>query len=71
MSKCDNCEHMKCEKGDRWTPDEYYCELDMEEENCDEYKYFDALQYQIDEENRRYDAKLQGWDWREARGDYD
>ena len=71
MPNCNDCVHLKVDKGDRWTPDTYYCELDLDEEDCEEYKYFDYLQYQIDEENRKHDAKLQGFDWREARGDYD
>ena len=68
---CWDCKHHKGEKGDRWTPACYYCELGFDEDDCEGYEYFDYLQYQIDEENRKHDAKLQGWDWREARGDYD
>lgn len=71
MPNCNECKHLKVDKGDRWTPTTYYCELDLEEESCEQYEYFDYLQYLEDEENRKHDAKLQGWDWREERGDYD
>ena len=71
MANCNECKHLKVDKGDRWTPTTYYCELDLEEEGCEEYEYFDYLQYLEDEENRKHDAKLRGWDWREERGDYD
>lgn len=64
---CYGCKHLRCDQGDRWTPDYYYCDLDMDEEECEEYCEVEI----VNEEWERHDAQLQGFDWREARGDYD
>lgn len=71
MDKCMNCKHIQCDPGDRWSPTQYFCEMGEYEDDCPYYQYHDYLFEAEQEENRRYDAKLQGWDWREARGDYD
>ena len=60
--KCDDCKHLRCTKGDRWTPDEWYCELDLDEDTCEQYSEID---YQ-DELDKDYDAKLR---WEESRID--
>lgn len=55
--KCEDCRHLRCEKGDRWTPDEWYCDLDLyneEEDTCDKYSEID---YQ-DELDKDYDLRL-------------
>lgn len=57
--KCDDCIHLKCEKGDRWIPTMYECELDHDEEDCEDYSYYD---YQ-DELDADYDRKLK---WEEV-----
>lgn len=52
--KCEDCKHLRCEKGDRWTPDEWYCDIDQDEETCEEHSYID---YQ-DELDKDYDLRL-------------
>ena len=71
--RCDECIHQKGEAGDFWSPPSCWCELDLEDENgdCEEYEYFNYLAYQQEEYDRKHDAQLRGFDWREARGDYD
>lgn len=68
---CMTCEHLRCDPGDAWTPTTYYCDWCEDEEDCKYYEFHDYEQEAYEDWTRKQDAPLQGWDWREARGDYD
>ena len=59
---CMECEHIRYDSGDKWSPPSYWCDYGNDEENCEYFEFHDYEQEMIDEENRKHDAQLRRWD---------
>lgn len=66
--KCEGCRYLMCDEGDRWTPTTFYCELDLDEDDCEEY----IEEEYVNEEWERHDYQLRDYEyWKVKAGEDD